>query len=81
MRIFKYIFKNKLVVLIIICLLIAQAFCELSLPNYTSNIVDVGIQQGGVENVSTTDLSKKTHDYVGLLLDLEDENTFLESYT
>ncbi|MGB8455192.1 MAG: ABC transporter ATP-binding protein [Anaerocolumna sp.] len=36
--------------LIVVALLALQAFCDLSLPSYTSDIVDVGIQQGGIEN-------------------------------
>ena len=34
-------------VLAILCVLIVQAYCDLSLPTYTSEIVNVGIQQGG----------------------------------
>ena len=34
----------------IIALLWVQAACDLSLPGYTSNIVNIGIQQGGIEN-------------------------------
>ena len=36
-------------VLAILCVLIVQAYCDLSLPTYTSNIVNVGIQQSGID--------------------------------
>ncbi|MEG1483164.1 ABC transporter ATP-binding protein [Clostridium sp.] len=49
-KLIKYLKKSTLPIIIIIGLLIVQAVCDLSLPDYTSNIVNVGIQQGGVEN-------------------------------
>ena len=49
LRILRYVKKRWYMVLIIVCLLIGQAYCELSLPQYTSNIVDVGIQYKGIE--------------------------------
>ena len=49
------IFKNMLpywkAVIIIIALLFVQAWCDLSLPSYTSDIIDVGIQNSGVEHI------------------------------
>ena len=51
----KSIFKNMLpywkAIVIIIALLFVQAWCDLSLPSYTSDIIDVGIQNKGVEHV------------------------------
>lgn len=49
LKLFKYLLDSKAAVVAIIVLLILQAFCDLSLPQYTSDIVDVGIQQSGVE--------------------------------
>lgn len=49
------IFKNMIPywksIVIIIALLFVQAWCDLSLPSYTSDIIDVGIQNYGVEHV------------------------------
>lgn len=49
------IFKNMIpywkIVIAIIGLLVVQAWCDLSLPSYTSDIIDVGIQNHGVEHV------------------------------
>ena len=50
-------------VLLILCVLIVQAYCDLSLPTYTSNIVNVGIQQSGIdeeipENISEEEMNR-----------------------
>lgn len=56
------IFKNMLpywkAVIIIIALLFVQAWCDLSLPSYTSDIIDVGIQNSGVEHIVPEKLIK-----------------------
>lgn len=56
------IFKNMLpywkAVIIIIALLFVQAWCDLSLPSYTSDIIDVGIQNSGVEHIVPEKLTK-----------------------
>lgn len=49
-QIFGNLKKYWYAVLIIILLLLVQAFCDLSLPDYTSNIIDVGISNSGVEH-------------------------------
>ncbi|MEG1942427.1 MAG: ABC transporter ATP-binding protein [Angelakisella sp.] len=49
LRILKYLKNSKGTVLAIVILLMVQAYCDLSLPRYMSDIVDVGIQQGGIE--------------------------------
>ncbi len=61
-RIMGKIFKNMLpywkAVIIIIALLFVQAWCDLSLPSYTSDIIDVGIQNSGVEHIVPEKLTK-----------------------
>jgi ATP-binding cassette subfamily B multidrug efflux pump len=49
LKIIKYLKEYSMTIVIIIALLVLQAYCDLSLPAYTSKIVDVGIQQGGIE--------------------------------
>ena len=49
LKLAKYIKKYTGVILLIIVLLVIQANCDLSLPTYTSNIVNVGIHQRGIE--------------------------------
>ncbi|MEG1753256.1 MAG: hypothetical protein RR234_05020, partial [Christensenella sp.] len=50
LRIVKHLKPYAALVLAAVLLLFAQAYCDLSLPNYMSKIVDRGIQQGGMEN-------------------------------
>ena len=64
MRLFKYLSKHLGAVALILVLLMCQAFCDLMLPNYTSQIVDVGIQQGGVDHASPGELRAETHDAI-----------------
>ena len=49
-KLMKYLKGSGKSILLIILLLILQAFCDLSLPSYTSNIVNIGIQQGGIDS-------------------------------
>ena len=80
MRIAKNLAHHKIAVLLIVVLLAVQAFCDLSLPRYTSDIVDVGIQQSGVEHASASQLSTRTHDLVEMMLSESDEQLFAEAY-
>ena len=80
MRIIKNLLEHKVAVLLIVALLCVQAACDLALPNYTSDIVDVGIQQQGVEDVAATQLSERTHDLVAMMLPESDEQTFTDAY-
>ena len=45
LKIFKHLRNSSFIIFIIILLLAGQASCELSLPTYTSNIINIGIQQ------------------------------------
>ena len=64
----KFLFQNlwerKRAVVIVIVLLVVQALCELSLPNYTADIVDVGIQQNGVDSVAMREMSRDTYEWL-----------------
>lgn len=57
-KIFKNMFPYRKAVIIIIALLFVQAWCDLSLPSYTSDIIDVGIQNSGVEHIVPEKLTK-----------------------
>lgn len=58
-KIFKNLWVEKKTVLAIILLLVVQAYCDLMLPNYTSDIVDVGIMQKGIEYISPDAMSEE----------------------
>ncbi len=68
-KIFKNLWMEKRTVLAIIILLAIQALCDLMLPNYTSDIVDVGIMQKGIEYVSPDAMSEENYErFFNLLL-------------
>lgn len=81
MRLIKNFANHKIAVVIVVVLLAVQAFCDLSLPNYTSDIVDVGIQQSGVEHASTDALTERTHDLVAIMESEQNESLFADSYS
>lgn len=81
MRLIKNFANHKIAVAIVVVLLAVQAFCDLSLPNYTSDIVDVGIQQSGVEHASTDALTERTHDLVAIMESEQNESLFADSYS
>jgi len=68
-------------IIIIIGLLIVQAVCDLSLPDYTSNIVNVGIQQGGVEKVTPEVIRKSQLEKLELFISEEDKIEIKSNYT
>ena len=80
MRIIKNLAQHKLVVLMIVVLLCVQAACDLALPNYTSDIVDTGIQQQGVQDVAAEQLTGRTHDLVAMMLPESEEQMFADAY-
>ena len=66
-------------VIAIVLLLIVQAAGDLTLPDYTSKIVNVGIQNGGIENAAPEVIRKSEMD--NLLIFTEEDETILSSYT
>lgn len=79
LKVLKNLKQSWVKVLVIVALLCLQAACDLELPNYTSKIVNVGIQAGGIEEKIPSVLSKE--DYDNLLLFSNDENVIIDSYT
>ena len=79
-KLFAYLRPYWKSVLAIVALLVVQAFCDLSLPTYTSDIVDVGIQQGGVSQVAPEQI--RADSLEKLMLFMEDDQIALvqESY-
>ncbi len=66
--------------LVIIVLLIVQAFCDLSLPTYTSNIVDVGIQQNGIDSAAAEQLRAQSMEDLSLFLTDEQKQLVDSAY-
>lgn len=76
-KLIKYLADHKLAVLVILLLLGVQAFCDLSLPSYTSDIVDVGIQQSGIEGAAAEKYTAQTYEALKLFMS-EDEITYMD---
>lgn len=79
LKLFKYLKSSIISIIFIILLLVTQAFCDLALPDYTSKIVNVGIQQNGIENAAATVLSASKYDNISLFLS-DDEKEYINSY-
>ena len=65
----------------IICILVVQAYCDLSLPTYTSDIVNVGIQQGGIDEALPDTISKKDLNHMLLLVPSDRQKIVKNAYT
>ena len=63
-----------------VALLFVQAYCDLSLPDYTSRIVDTGIQQGGIESPLPETVRQSTLDALSLLMSEEDADALQNAY-
>lgn len=68
MSIVKYWKNHVALVAVIIILLVVQAYCDLALPNYTADIVDVGITNGGIEYAVPEKMSRQTFENICLFL-------------
>ena len=80
MRVFGYLRYSIPAVLAIAALLIVQAFADLSLPALTSDIIDVGIQQSGIEDASPTEMRDSTRSFATMLASEDDEALIESSY-
>lgn len=79
-NLFKYAAEHWKTLLAIIIVLFIQAYCDLSLPAYTSDIVNVGIQQGGVEDQVPEAISVDEMNRLLLFVPSEDQDTVLDAY-
>ena len=59
-KILKYLKNSIFSILIIVFLLVLQAFFDLTLPDYTSKIVNVGVQQSGIENAAIMEIGESS---------------------
>ena len=79
-KIFKQLARHWAVCLVVFALLFVQAYCDLSLPDYTSRIVDTGIQQGGIESPLPETIRQSTLDALTLLMSEEDADALQHAY-
>ena len=71
-KIFKQLGRHWAACLAVVALLVVQAYCDLSLPDYTSKIVDTGIQQGGIESPVPETVRDTTLQALELLMSEQD---------
>ena len=81
LKIMKYLKKSAVSVVAIIVLLLVQALCDISLPDYTSKIVNVGIQQGGIENAVPEVIKENELKRLLMFVDDNKKDTVEDSYT
>ena len=83
-QILSKIFKNMIPywksVIIILALLFLQAWCDLSLPSYTSDIIDVGIQNSGVEHVIPMKMTREDYEAARMFMTEEEQDTWESIY-
>lgn len=80
LKMFHYMKERWHYIVMIILLLFVQAFCDLSLPDYTSKIVNVGIQQKGIEDGVPETLRKESMEQVCLFMDEKDVKKVKDFY-
>lgn len=81
LKLLKYLKRSVIPILVIIALLVVQAMCDLSLPDYTSTIVNVGIQQQGIESSVPDVMRKSTLNNLKLFMAEEDQQKLDDAYT
>ena len=79
-NLFKYAAEHWKSLIAIVVILFIQAYCDLSLPAYTSDIVNVGIQQGGIEDQIPEAVSAEEMERLLLFVSREDQQTVRDSY-
>ncbi|WP_394903181.1 ABC transporter ATP-binding protein [Clostridium butyricum] len=79
--IIKYLKRFTGIILLIIVLLIIQALTDLALPQYTSDIVDIGIQQNGIKEIAPKVIRESELNKLILFMDDEDKNYVDDNYT
>lgn len=80
LKLVKYLKDSVFSVILIILLLVLQSVCDLSLPDYTSKIVNVGIQQGCIEEAVPDVITKSDLYNVLLFVDNDDKEKILDNY-
>lgn len=81
LRLFKYLKPYLLFVLITIGLLFVQAMADLALPNYMSEIVNIGIQQGGIESAVPEAIRQSEMEHLTIFMTEKEKSTVLAAYT
>ncbi|MGI5891915.1 MAG: ABC transporter ATP-binding protein [Bacillota bacterium] len=81
LKLLKYLKKSTMSIILIILLLLGQAMCDLALPSYTSDLVNIGIQQGGIKDATLQVIRQSELHKLLLLMNKEDAGIVLSSYS
>lgn len=81
LKIMKYLKSEIRPILLVLILLCVQAFCDLSLPTYTGNIVNVGIKQGGITYAVPDVIRESEMQKLLMFMTTEEQETVLDQYT
>ncbi len=80
----KKIFKNMLPywksIILIVAVLVIQAYCDLALPTYTADIIDVGIQNKGIEHILPQEMTAEEYENAQLFMTKEEKQIWASSY-
>ena len=78
------IFKNLIPywrwIILIFVFLIAQAYCDLALPAYTSDIIDVGIQDHGIEHILPEEITSEDYQMAQTFMLSDEKEKFTDCY-
>lgn len=80
MKVFRPLKKMILCLFLTVLLLVVQAICELNLPSYTSNIINIGIGNKGIESMFPMVLREQEMSKILVNVNEEDEKKVLDSY-
>ncbi|KFX57002.1 ABC transporter ATP-binding protein [Clostridium botulinum] len=80
LKLLKHLKKSVWLILAILVLLVGQAVCDLTLPKYTSDIVNVGIQHGGVDKITPDVIRESEMERLSLFIEDKDYKEVLENY-
>lgn len=79
-KLMKYLKKSAGYIVLIIGLLFLQAYCDLSLPDYTSKVINVGIQQGGIPDGVPEKMRQSTMENLQIFMDEDTQKEVQDSY-
>jgi len=80
-KLLKFLKPYATTIAVIFCVLMIQAYSDLSLPSYTSDIVNIGIQQGGIDETVPDAVSKTKMEQLMLLMNEEEAEFVKEAYS
>lgn len=81
LKLAKYLKPFLIILVVAVVLLFGQAMCDLALPDYMSNIVNVGIQQGGIENAVPNALRASQMGRITIFMTVDEKEQVLNNYT